>query len=202
MANLGGEELEAVASSPKLNPNTIGVPQPYLNKLNYRRTDHDDPRIKKTAFSINMAKPRSNAAEEANGPVIHLTNLKSVRKLHSVQLTSVSQELKEIGMITTQWPFNEDDPMSWTEDYLSWWPKPMEYRSCYIKVNSTALMSSTFVLAIWEVPIQKTVGPLYGIRDTRSIRDMDQSTVSAVCLEFKCSGCCTIKTEWIGPLWK
>lgn len=34
----------------------------------------------------------------------------------------------------------------------------------------------------------KTVGQLYGLRDTRSIRDMDQNTVSAVCLEFKCSG--------------
>lgn len=34
----------------------------------------------------------------------------------------------------------------------------------------------------------RTVGQLYGLRDTRSIRDMDQSTVSAVCVEFKCSG--------------
>lgn len=34
----------------------------------------------------------------------------------------------------------------------------------------------------------KTVGQLYGLRDTRSIRDMDQASVSTVCLEFKCSG--------------
>lgn len=48
----GWEELEAVESSPKFNPNAIGVPQPYLSKLKYRRTDHEDPRVKKTAFQI------------------------------------------------------------------------------------------------------------------------------------------------------
>lgn len=24
---------------------------------------------------------------------------------------------------------------SWTEDYLAWWPKPMEFRACFIKVK-------------------------------------------------------------------
>ena len=85
-------------------------------------------------------------------------------------------------------PFNEDDPMSWTEDYLSWWPKPMEYRACYIKVK----LSSPHELNVRSRNMggthPRTGGQLYGLRDTRSIRDMDLNNVSAVCLEFKCSG--------------
>ncbi|XP_051756162.1 cartilage intermediate layer protein 1 [Ctenopharyngodon idella] len=188
MANLGGEELEAVASSPKLNPNIVGVPQPYLNKLNYRRTDHDDPRIKKTAFSMNVAKPRSNAAEEANGPVYPFDKLKECEEAPfsaaHFRFSRVEGDRYDYNTV----PFNEDDPMSWTEDYLSWWPKPMEYRACYIKVRLNSAHEINVRSRNMGGTHPKTVGQLYGIRDTRSIRDMDQSAVSAVCLEFKCSG--------------
>ncbi|KAK7889253.1 hypothetical protein WMY93_024813 [Mugilogobius chulae] len=66
---MGGEELEAAPSSPKMNPNIIGVSQPCLGKLNYQRTDHDDPALKKTAFKINLAKPNPNNFDETNGPI-------------------------------------------------------------------------------------------------------------------------------------
>ncbi|XP_046897760.1 cartilage intermediate layer protein 1 [Hypomesus transpacificus] len=188
MANLGGEELEAVASSPKLNPNTVGVPQPYLGKLNYRRTDHDDPRVKKTAFSIHVAKPGPNVAEEANGPVYSFENLKDCEEASfsaaHFRFSRVEGDRYDYNTV----PFNEDDPMSWTEDYLSWWPKPMEYRACYIKVKMNAPHEINVRSRNMGGTHPKTVGQLYGLRDTRSIRDMDQSTVSAVCLEFKCSG--------------
>nr|XP_055059383.1 cartilage intermediate layer protein 1 isoform X2 [Misgurnus anguillicaudatus] len=188
MANLGGEELEAVASSPKLNPNIIGVPQPSLNKLNYRRTDHDDPRIKKTAFSINVAKPNSNIAEEANGPIYPYEKLKECEEAPfsaaHFRFSRVEGDRYDYNTV----PFNEDDPMSWTEDYLSWWPKPMEYRACYIKVKLNSPHELNVRSRNMGGTHPKTVGQLYGIRDTRSIRDMDQATVSAVCVEFKCSG--------------
>ncbi|XP_017539156.1 cartilage intermediate layer protein 1 [Pygocentrus nattereri] len=188
MANLGGEELEAVSSAPKLNPNIIGVPQPYLNKLNYRRTDHDDARIKKTAFSINVAKPSPNTAEEANGPIYPFEKLKECEEAPfsapHFRFSRVEGDRYDYNTV----PFNEDDPMSWTEDYLSWWPKPMEYRACYIKVKINSPHELNVRSRNMGGTHPRTVGQLYGIRDIRSIRDMDQSSVSAVCLEFKCSG--------------
>ncbi|XP_077374534.1 cartilage intermediate layer protein 1 [Festucalex cinctus] len=188
MANLGGEELEAVSSSPKLNPNLIGVPQPYLGRLNYRRTDHDNHRLKKTAFSINLAKPSPNTAEEANGPVYAFEKLKECEEAPfsaaHFRFTRVEGDRYDYNTV----PFNEDDPMSWTEDYLSWWPKPMEYRACYIKVKINSPHEINVRSHNMGGTHPKTVGQLYGLRDIRSIRDMDQTAVSAVCLEFKCSG--------------
>uniref|UniRef100_A0AAV2LN49 Ig-like domain-containing protein n=1 Tax=Knipowitschia caucasica TaxID=637954 RepID=A0AAV2LN49_KNICA len=188
MANLGGEELEAVPSSPKLNPNLIGVPQPLLGQLNYRRTDHDDNRLKKTAFSINVGKPRSNAAEEGNGPIYAFEGLKDCEEAPfsaaHFRFSRVEGDRYDYNTV----PFNEDDPMSWTEDYLSWWPKPMEYRACYIKVKLNSPHELNVRSRNMGGTHPKTVGQLYGLRDTRSIRDMDQATISAVCVEFKCSG--------------
>ncbi|XP_017259797.1 cartilage intermediate layer protein 1 isoform X2 [Kryptolebias marmoratus] len=188
MANLGGEELEAVASAPKLNPGLIGVPQPYLGKLNYRRTDHEDPRVKKTAFSISVAKPTPNVAEEANGPVYAFENLKECEEAPfsaaHFRFSRVEGDRYDYNTV----PFNEDDPMSWTEDYLSWWPKPMEYRACYIKIKINSPHEINVRSRNMGGTHPKTVGQLYGLRDTRSIRDMDHANVSAVCLEFKCSG--------------
>lgn len=188
MANLGGEELEAVSSAPKLNPNMIGVPQPYLAKLNYRRSDHDDSRIKKTAFSINVAKPSPNTAEEVNGPIYPFERLKECEEAPfsaaHFRFSRVEGDRYDYNTV----PFNEDDPMSWTEDYLSWWPKPLEYRACYIKIKITSPHELNVRSRNMGGTHPKTSGQLYGLRDTRSIRDMDQATVSAVCLEFKCSG--------------
>lgn len=188
MANLGGEELEAVPSSPKPNPSLIGVPQPYLDKLNYRRSDHEDPRLKKTAFSINVAKPSANAAEEVNGPVYAFEKLRECEEApfsaSHFRFSRVEGDRYDYNTV----PFNEDDPMSWTEDYLSWWPKPTEYRACYIKVKVNSPHELNIRSRNTGGTHPKTVGQLYGLRDTRSIRDMEQANVSAVCLEFKCSG--------------
>ncbi|XP_028999494.1 cartilage intermediate layer protein 1 isoform X2 [Betta splendens] len=188
MANLGGEELEAVPSAPKFNPGLIGVPQPYLGKLNYRRSDHEDSRLKKTAFSINLAKPSPNTAEEGNGPVYAYEKLKECEEAPfsaaHFRFSRVEGDRYDYNTV----PFNEDDPMSWTEDYLNWWPKPMEYRACYIKVKLNSPHEINVRSHNMGGTHPKTVGQLYGLRDTRSIRDMDQTNVSAVCLEFKCSG--------------
>ncbi|XP_030312660.1 cartilage intermediate layer protein 1 isoform X3 [Calypte anna] len=135
LASLGGEELEAVASAPKLNPNAIGVPQPYLNKLNYRRTDHEDSNVKKTAFSINMAKPSPNSPEESNGPIYAYENQRECEEApHSAahfRFYRIEGDRYDYNTV----PFSEDDLMSWTDDYLAWWPKPMEFRACFIKVK-------------------------------------------------------------------
>ncbi|MEE6503615.1 hypothetical protein FKM82_004874 [Ascaphus truei] len=187
-ATLGGEELEAVASSPKFNPNMIGVPQPYLNKLNYKRTDHDDSNIKKTAFSISVAKPTPNVAEESNGPVYAFDKLLECEEASYSAAHFRLYRVEGSGYDYNTVAFSEDDPMSWTADYLAWWPKPMEYRACYIKVK---------IIGPQEVNVRsrnmggthpQTVGQLYGIRDVRSIRDMEEPNLSTSCLEFKCSG--------------
>ncbi|KAJ8343499.1 hypothetical protein SKAU_G00308280 [Synaphobranchus kaupii] len=188
MANLGGEELEAVASSPKFNPSSIGVHQPYLSKFNYRRTDHEDPKVKKTAFHVNLAKPSPNVAEEGNGPMYSFDNLKECEEAPfsagHFRFYRVEGDRYDYNTV----PFNEDDPMSWTKDYLSWWPKPLEYRACYIKVKINGPHEINVRSRNMGGTHPKTVGQLYGIRDTRSIRDMDHTGISTVCLEFKCSG--------------
>ncbi|KAJ8417649.1 hypothetical protein AAFF_G00224920 [Aldrovandia affinis] len=188
MANLGGEELEAVPSAPKFNPNMIGVPQPYLSKLNYRRTDHEDAKVKKTAFSINVAKPGPNGAEEGNGPIYSFDGLKDCEEAPfsagHFRFYRVEGDRYDYNTV----PFNEDDAMSWTQDYLSWWPKPMEHRACYIKVKINGPQAINVRSRNMGGTHPRTVGQLYGLRDTRSIRDMTEPSVSAVCLEFKCSG--------------
>ncbi|KAM3828431.1 cartilage intermediate layer protein 1 [Vipera latastei] len=188
MASLGAEELEAVASSPQLNPFTVGVPQPYLNKLKYRRTDHLDPNVKKTAFRISVAKPTPNVAGESNGPIY------PYEKLHECEVAlptaahfrfyRVEGDKYDYNTI----PFNEDDPVNWTEDYLAWWPKPMEFRACYIKVRINGPLEVVVRSRNTGGTHPWTVGQLYGIRDVRSIRALDQPNLSTACLEFKCSG--------------
>ncbi|XP_074989319.1 cartilage intermediate layer protein 1 isoform X2 [Caretta caretta] len=188
LASLGGEELEAVPSSPRFNPNAIGVPQPYLNKLNYRRTDHVDPRIKKTAFSITVAKPSLSTAEESNGPIYANENLRECEQAHysaaHFRFYRVEGDRYDYNTV----PFNENDPMSWTEDYQGWWPNPMEYRACYMKVKINGPQEVNIRSRNMGGTHPYTVGKLYGIRDVRTIRDMEQSNLSTVCLEFKCSG--------------
>ncbi|KAG8440758.1 hypothetical protein GDO86_006483 [Hymenochirus boettgeri] len=187
-ATLGGEELEAVESSPKLNPNAIGVPQPYLNKLNYRRTDHDDPKVKKTAFSMNVAKPSPNVAEESNGPVYAYDKLQECEEApyNAAHFRFYRVEGDRYDYNTVS--FNEDDPLSWTADYLAWWPKPMEYRACYVKVKIVGPQEYIVRSRNMGGTHPQTVGKLYGIRDVRSTRDLEEANLSAACVEFKCSG--------------
>lgn len=188
MASLGGEELEAVASSPQLNPFTVGVPQPYLSKLKYRRTDHLDPNVKKTAFRISVAKPTPNIAGESNGPIY------PYEKLHECEVALPSAAHFRFYRVEgdkydyNTVPFNEDDPMNWTEDYLAWWPKPMEFRACYIKVRINGPLELIVRSRNTGGTHPRTVGQLYGIRDVRSIRAMGHPNLSTACLEFKCSG--------------
>uniref|UniRef100_A0A8D1GPF3 Ig-like domain-containing protein n=1 Tax=Sus scrofa TaxID=9823 RepID=A0A8D1GPF3_PIG len=188
LASLAGEELEAVESSPKFNPNAIGVPQPYLNKLKYRRTDHEDPRVKKTAFQISMAKPRPNSAEESNGPIYAFENLQACEEAPPSAAHFRFYQIEGDRYDYNTVPFNEDDPMSWTEDYLAWWPKPMEFRACYIKVKIVGPLEVNVRSRNMGGTHRQTVGKLYGIRDVKSTRDRDQPNVSSACLEFKCSG--------------
>ncbi|XP_017706663.1 PREDICTED: cartilage intermediate layer protein 1 isoform X2 [Rhinopithecus bieti] len=188
LASLAGEELQAVESFPKFNPNAIGVPQPYLNKLKYRRTDHEDPRVKKTAFQISMAKPRPNSAEESNGPIYAFENLRACEEAPPSAAHFRFYQIEGDRYDYNTVPFNEDDPMSWTEDYLAWWPKPMEFRACYIKVKIVGPLEVNVRSRNMGGTHRRTVGKLYGIRDVRSTRDRDQPNVSAACLEFKCSG--------------
>ncbi|KAJ6662852.1 hypothetical protein lerEdw1_011056 [Lerista edwardsae] len=187
-ASLGAEELEAVASSPRLSPMAVGVPQPYLNKLKYRRTDHEDRNVKKTAFRISVAKPTPNAAEESNGPIYPYEKLQECEgapyTAAHFRFYRVEGDRYDYNTV----PFNEDDPMSWTEDYLAWWPKPMEFRACYIKVKINGPLEVNVRSRNTGGTHPRTVGQLYGIRDVRSIRDLDHPNLSTACLEFKCSG--------------
>ncbi|XP_069505150.1 cartilage intermediate layer protein 2 [Ambystoma mexicanum] len=187
-ATLGGEELEAAPSSPKLNPNIVGVSQPYLNKLAYRRTDHEDSSLKKTAFKTNLAKPNPNNIDETNGPIYAYRNLQGCESArysaNHYRFYRVEVDKYEYNTV----PFQETDLTSWTGDYLSWWPNPQEFRACYIKVKINGPQEYMVRSQNTGGTHYLTRGRLYGLRDTRSVRDMNVYNTSAACVEFKCSG--------------
>ncbi|XP_025894577.1 cartilage intermediate layer protein 2 [Nothoprocta perdicaria] len=187
-ATLGGEELEAVASSPKLNPGAVGVSQPYLNKLGYRRLDHDEPSLKKTAFQINVAKPDPNNIDETNGPVYPYRSLRECEEApasaNHFRFYRVEVDKYEYNVV----PFKESDLTSWTGDYLSWWPNPQEFRACFIKVRIEGPQEYMVRSRSAGGSHPRTRGQLYGLRDTRSVRDMQLENSSGACVEFKCSG--------------
>ncbi|XP_010225782.1 PREDICTED: cartilage intermediate layer protein 1-like, partial [Tinamus guttatus] len=187
-ATLGGEELEAVASSPKLNPNAVGVSQPYLNKLGYRRLDHDEPSFKKTAFQINVAKPDPNNIDETNGPIYPYRSLKECEEApasaNHFRFYRVEVDKYEYNVV----PFKESDLTSWTGDYLSWWPNPQEFRACFIKVQIEGPQEYMVRSRNVGGSHPRTRGQLYGLRDTRSVRDMQLENSWGACVEFKCSG--------------
>nr|XP_020649780.1 cartilage intermediate layer protein 2-like [Pogona vitticeps] len=187
-ANMGGEELEAVPSSPKLNPQAVGVSQPYLRKLGYQRSDHEDPALKKTAFKINLAKPNPNNIDEANGPIYPYRSLKECDEApvtaNHFRFYRVEVDKYEYNVV----PIKESDLTTWTGDYLSWWPNPQEFRACYIKVKIDG--PHEYMVRSRNVggSHPRTQGQLYGLRDTRSVRDLHIYNSSAACVEFKCSG--------------
>ncbi|XP_076880309.1 cartilage intermediate layer protein 1 isoform X1 [Brachyhypopomus gauderio] len=187
-AIMGGEELEAAPSTPKMNPNIIGVSQPYLDKLDYQRSDHDDPALKKTALRINLAKPNPNNLDETNGPIYPYQGLIACENApvyaNHFRFFRVEKDKYEYNVV----PFQESDLTTWTGDYLSWWPNPQEFRACYIKVKihgATEVMVRSRNLGGTH---PQTRGQMYGIRDIRSTRDMNHPNISSACLEFKCSG--------------
>nr|XP_032803735.1 cartilage intermediate layer protein 1 [Petromyzon marinus]XP_032803745.1 cartilage intermediate layer protein 1 [Petromyzon marinus] len=187
-ASLGAEELEAAPSSPKLNPNLVGVTRPFLDKLQYQRTDHEDSAVKKTAFKINLAKPDPNLPDETNGPIYAFVNLKECEQApysaNHFRFYRVEGDRYEFNKI----PFNENDLMSWTANYLSWWPKPQEFRACYVKVKINGPKEVMIRSSNVGGTHPATTGQLYGMRDVRSVKDMTYPNVSAACVEFKCGG--------------
>ncbi|XP_032992728.1 cartilage intermediate layer protein 2 [Lacerta agilis] len=187
-ATMGGEELEAVASSPKLDPRAVGVSQPYLNKLGYRRSDHEDPALKKTAFKINLAKPNQNNIDETNGPIYPYRSLRDCDQApvtaNHFRFYRVEVDKYEYNVV----PFKESDLTSWTGDYLSWWPNPQEFRACYIKVKINGPQQYMVRSRNVGGSHPRTRGQLYGLRDSQSVRDLETYNTSAACVEFKCSG--------------
>ncbi|MFT7798734.1 cartilage intermediate layer protein 1-like [Arapaima gigas] len=187
-AIMGGEELEAAPSTPKMNPNIIGVSQPYLDKIDYQRSDHNDPALKKTAFRINLAKPNPNNFDETNGPIYAYQSLIACENApvdaNHFRFFRVEKDKYEYNVV----PFQESDLTSWTGDYLSWWPNPQEFRACYIKVKINGPTEMMVRSRNFGGTHPATRGRLYGIRDIRSTRDLHLSNTSAACLEFKCSG--------------
>ncbi|KAJ8277315.1 hypothetical protein GJAV_G00073880 [Gymnothorax javanicus] len=187
-AMMGGEELEAAPSAPKMNPNIIGVSQTCLKKIDYRRSDHEDPALKKTAFKINLPKPNPNNFDETNGPIYPYQSLIACENApidaNHFRFFRVEKDKYEYNVV----PFEESDLTTWTGDYLAWWPNPQEFRACYIKVkingpNEVMVRSRNFG---GTHPV--TRGQMYGIRDIRSTRDAHLANTSSACLEFKCGG--------------
>lgn len=187
-AMMGGEELEAAPSSPKMNPNIIGVSQPYLDKIDYQRSDHEDPALKKTAFKINLPKPNQNNLDETNGPIYPYQNLIGCENApvdaNHFRFFRVEKDKYEYNVV----PFEENDLTTWTGDYLSWWPNPQEFRACFIKVRIQGQKEVMVRSRNLGGTHKETTGKLYGIRDIRSTRDMREANTSAACVEFKCSG--------------
>ncbi|XP_068943024.1 cartilage intermediate layer protein 2 [Petaurus breviceps papuanus] len=187
-AVLGGEELEPAPSSPRPHPGTVGVTQPYLDKLDYRRTDHEDPALKKNGFRINLAKPNPNNLDEIQGPIYPWRSLRECEdapvSANHFRFSRVEADKYEYNVV----PFRESELSSWTGDYLSWWPNPQEFRACFIKVKIQGPQDYMVRSHNAGGSHPRTQGQLYGLRDARSVRDMERPGTSAACVEFKCSG--------------
>ncbi|OCU00832.1 cartilage intermediate layer protein 2 [Xenopus laevis] len=187
-AIMGGEELEAAPSSPKLNPNVVGVSQPYLSKLGYQRSDHEDTAGKKTAFKLNLAKPNPNNLDETSGPIYAYRNLRGCEGApvsdNHFRFYRVEEDKYEFNVV----PFVETDLTSWIGGYLSWWPNPQEFRACYIKIRIQGTQEYMIRSRNAGGSHPRTTGQLYGLRDIRSVRDLHVDRSSAACVEFKCSG--------------
>ncbi|NXV03594.1 CILP2 protein, partial [Cettia cetti] len=187
-ATLGGEELEAVASSPRPDPAAVGVAQPLLGKLGYRRSDHEDAALKKTAFQINVAKPDPADPAESHGPVYPYRALRECQEAppgdNHLRFYRVEVDRYEYNVV----PFRESDVTSWTGDLLSWWPNPQEFRACFIKVRLEGPREYMVRSRNAGGTHPGTRGRLYGLRDSRSVRDPLLGDASAACVEFKCGG--------------
>ncbi|XP_005333005.2 cartilage intermediate layer protein 2 isoform X2 [Ictidomys tridecemlineatus] len=187
-ATLGGEELEPAPSRPRPRAAAVGVTQPYLDRLGYRRTDHDDPALKRNGFHINLAKPRPGVPSEANGPVYPWRSLRECQEApvnaSHFRFSRVEADKYEYNVV----PFREGTPASWTGDLLSWWPNPQEFRACFLKVKIQGPQEYMVRAHNAGGSHPHTQGQLYGLRDARSVRDPERPGISAACVEFKCSG--------------
>ncbi|KAL6038400.1 hypothetical protein STEG23_013294 [Scotinomys teguina] len=187
-ATLGGEELEAAPSRPRATAATVGVAQPYLERLGYQRTDHDDPALKRTGFRVNLARPRTGRESEARGPVYPWRRLRDcedapVTDSH-FRFSRVEADKYEYDVV----PFREGAPASWTGDLMAWWPNPQEFRACFLKVRLQGPQEYMVRSHNAGGTHAATRGRLYGLRDTRSVRHPDRPGASAACVEFKCGG--------------
>lgn len=187
-ASLGGEELEAAPSRPRATAATVGVAEPYLERLGYQRTDHDDPALKRTGFRLNLARPRTGHESEAHGPVYPWRRLRDcedapVTDSH-FRFSRVEADKYEYDVV----PFHEGAPASWTGDLLAWWPNPQEFRACFLKVRLQGPQEYMVRSHNAGGTHEDTRGHLYGLRDTRSVRNPERPGASAACVEFKCGG--------------
>uniref|UniRef100_A0A8C6W598 Cartilage intermediate layer protein 2 n=1 Tax=Nannospalax galili TaxID=1026970 RepID=A0A8C6W598_NANGA len=187
-AVLGGEELEAAPSRPRAIAATVGVTQPYLDRLGYRRTDHDDPAFKRTGFRVNLARPRVGRESETRGPVYPWRRLRDCEDApvtdNHFRFSRVEADKYEYDVV----PFREGAPASWTGDLLAWWPNPQEFRACFLKVRLQGPQEYVVRSHNAGGTHADTRGRLYGLRDTRSVRDPEHPGASAACVEFKCGG--------------
>ncbi|XP_042527185.1 cartilage intermediate layer protein 2 [Dipodomys spectabilis] len=187
-ASLGGEELEPAPSRPGPRPDVVGVPEPYLGRLGYRRTDHDDPAAKHNGFRVNLARPRPGEPGEARGP---LYPWRALRQCQEAPVTDAHFRFARVEADRFEFdvvPFREDAPASWTRHRLAWWPNPQEFRACFLKVRLRGPQEYVVRAHSAGGTHPDTRGRLYGLRDARSVRDPGRPGVSAACLEFKCGG--------------
>lgn len=75
-----GRSWRPAPTRPRPLPAAVGVAQPYLDRLAYRRTDHDGPALKRSASASSLAKPRPGGPSEANGPVYPWRSLRECQE--------------------------------------------------------------------------------------------------------------------------
>nr|XP_039261724.1 cartilage intermediate layer protein 1-like [Styela clava] len=183
------EELYAAPSGHPVNPKVVGVQGDILRALDYRRSDHSLATGKKTSFQINLPKPRPEV--NYTGPIYPEENYAECVRApvtdNHFRFYRTEDFLYEYNTVY----MDEHNCITWTPHYLNWWPKPLEYRACYIKVHVSGLSTVIRAKSMGGTH-PETRGKLYGIRDDRSVlaQRLEGPFIgdSAACIEFKCSG--------------
>ncbi|XP_078666619.1 cartilage intermediate layer protein 1-like isoform X1 [Branchiostoma floridae x Branchiostoma belcheri] len=179
------EEILAAAPSNPADADMIGITRDVLTHLDYKRSDHDDPKAKPNAIFTNLPKPGPNAVWYGQGPLYPWDDKETCENAKYEDNHFRFYRTEGMQYEYNSVYFDQSDLMSWTPDHMSWWPNPLEFRACYIKVKimSEDRVTVRTISSGGTHPV--TRGKVYGLRD-------DQSTgygnVSATCIEFKCAG--------------
>nr|XP_018672832.1 cartilage intermediate layer protein-like isoform X1 [Ciona intestinalis] len=182
-ASLNAEKSLDAASSINQDSAIIGVSDEILPLINYRRSGHGGSHQDTTSFTINL--PQTSNVTHLDGPFYRdqFDCLTAPVTHDHFRFSMKPSALFEFNTI----PIDENNIFfTWQNTPLIWWPRPNQFRSCYMKVKIIGTANAVVVESRNTVGSRQDVlHQLYGIREDSSVSNGVESTA---CIEFKCSG--------------